>query len=249
MPPGRTAMSGKCTRWWRTCSLKARLMSSGNTPGGPPSTSATLGVVVMIELSAPAFCSWWIWLKPWPSRGAEAGRLRAGWPSSEKLATPSRGTPMVSSMTPRPQVMWAGTTSRWMCQSLSRSVAGVAVGHHERVQVGVGPAVGRRHPGGDGDVHLVVDHGHLPAGGGEHAADVLGADRLRGHSADQGVDVHGRPAERRGHPAHGERSLGHARLVQGALEVAAGEPERGRLGVQHDGDGPGARRGGEAAVE
>ncbi|MFC5264621.1 hypothetical protein ACFPJ1_21125 [Kribbella qitaiheensis] len=32
---------------------------------GPPSTSATLGVVVMIELSAEVSLSWWIWLNAW----------------------------------------------------------------------------------------------------------------------------------------------------------------------------------------
>jgi hypothetical protein len=47
-----------------------------------------------------------------------------GYPSSQKLATPSRGTPIWSYITPRPQPMVAGTTIRCIRHSESRLVAG-----------------------------------------------------------------------------------------------------------------------------
>jgi hypothetical protein len=68
--------------WCRTCWFTASRIWSGKTPGapvvGPPSTSATLGVVVMIELSAPPSCSWWIWLKPCPVSCAALRRNARG---------------------------------------------------------------------------------------------------------------------------------------------------------------------------
>src|SRR5437660_12450344 len=47
-----------------------------------------------------------------------------GYPTSLQLATASRGVPIVSDITPRPHPIFAGTTTRCICHSVSRLVVG-----------------------------------------------------------------------------------------------------------------------------
>ena len=160
--------------------LIASLIWSGNTPGspvaGPPSTSATLGVVVMIELSALVSCSWWIWLSvcvtSWVAlrrnaRGTSRCFLLAAAPKFDESTSDSRHRRSSRSLARHVDLVVHHAARAAQLRGHDDQVhapfgievgRGIAHVRHQRVQVRGGPAVGRDDPGRNRDVQLILDH-------------------------------------------------------------------------------------------
>ena len=163
---------------------------------------------------------------------------------------------MTSYITPRPQPILAGTTSRCIRHSLSRSVAGSRTLSISACRSAFDQQSVATTPGGHGDVGLAVDDLQIPARLGEGGREVLGtpaptAPGPAGATAPCSVATSS-VALRKNFETQPIVNLPFSTPPSKSLpsKYDAPEPERGRRpGLEHDRHRPAARRGGEGAVE